>query len=55
MKKNEVNEFRSICDLKKRFFPNDKTCKKTTNNITDLGIELSQKSLDKIKIKISNI
>ncbi|MBW2981589.1 hypothetical protein KY343_01790 [Candidatus Woesearchaeota archaeon] len=54
MKKTK-EEFKSICELKEKFFPKDKECKKSFDGYEDMGIELSQNTLDKIRIDISKI
>lgn len=54
MKKTQ-NEFKSICDLKEKFFPKDKECEKSFENYQEMGIELSKNTLNKIKIEISKL
>ena len=52
VKMKKTNEFTSICELKNKFFPNDKDCEKAVEDFEELGVNLSEKSLDKIKMKI---
>ena len=48
-------EFKSICDLKGEFFPKDKECEKSFDDFKEMGIELSQHTLEKIKAEISRL
>ena len=53
--RNTQKEFRSICDLKDEFFPNDKECEKSFIDFKEMGLELSQNTLNKIKTEISKL
>ena len=49
------SDFKSICDLKEKFFPKDKKCETSFEDYHEMGIELSKNTLNKIKIEISKL
>jgi len=49
-KKNK--EFKSICELRTEFFPKDDVNRIECNNYEELGVRLSEKTLNKIKAEI---
>lgn len=54
MKKTK-DEFRSICELKEKFFPQDKSCDRQFEDFEEMGIELSKNTLEKIKLEIAKL
>ena len=54
MKKTQ-DEFKSICELKEKFFPKDKKCGKLFKDYKEMGVEFSDNILNKIKLEISKL
>jgi hypothetical protein len=53
--KETKNEFKSICEIKDKYFPKDVEHKKQFNDYQEMGINLSQNILKKIKTEISKL
>ncbi|MCP4268671.1 MAG: hypothetical protein GY777_24335 [Candidatus Brocadiaceae bacterium] len=53
--KNTRNEFKSIREIKDKYFPKDVEREEHTNDYREMGINLSQNTLNKIKTEISKL